>query len=299
MKFRNIFWGIILILFGVLFTLENLNVIDFDWYNMWRLWPVVIILWGISILPVKDIFKVGFVLLVLAGSVYYMVNDNVKWRYVHDYGIETTSSAINQEFQVPYEDSITTANLYMEMALGSLKIRDTTDQLVDFSKSGSLIEYRYSFLKNDNDADIRIMMADEFRYKRKKNNNHLQLKLNPIPVWNLDIEAGMSEVNFDLSEYRVESLTVEGGMAGFTLKLGNLYPQTKVDIESGFSAFTLRIPESSGCELKINKVLSGHSFSGFEKVADGLYRTTNFDESTEKVLMEFDAAFSDFKVIRY
>jgi hypothetical protein len=69
MKFRNIFWGIILIFFGMLFTLENLHVLDFDWYNMWRLWPVIIILWGISILPVKDVIKIGLILIVLTGSI--------------------------------------------------------------------------------------------------------------------------------------------------------------------------------------------------------------------------------------
>jgi len=73
MKFRNIFWGIILILVGVLFTLENLNIIDFDWYNLWRLWPVVLVLWGVSILPVKNMIKVVLVILVLLGSIFYKI----------------------------------------------------------------------------------------------------------------------------------------------------------------------------------------------------------------------------------
>jgi len=41
-------WGYILIGLGVLFTLENFDLIDFDW--VWRLWPLGLIALGIFIL---------------------------------------------------------------------------------------------------------------------------------------------------------------------------------------------------------------------------------------------------------
>jgi len=41
-------WGYILIGLGVLFTLENFDLIDFEW--IWRLWPVGLIALGIFIL---------------------------------------------------------------------------------------------------------------------------------------------------------------------------------------------------------------------------------------------------------
>jgi uncharacterized membrane protein HdeD (DUF308 family) len=39
-------WGIILIAIGVIFILENFN-IDV-WDSVWKLWPLVLILWGAS-----------------------------------------------------------------------------------------------------------------------------------------------------------------------------------------------------------------------------------------------------------
>lgn len=49
---RNVFWGIILIIFGVLFLLDNMDVIDFgDAIKMY--WPLLLVLWGISILVKK------------------------------------------------------------------------------------------------------------------------------------------------------------------------------------------------------------------------------------------------------
>lgn len=298
MKFRNIFWGIILIFFGVLFTMENLNVIDFDWYNMWRLWPVIIILWGISILPVKDIIKIALVMVVLGGSIYYMVNDNVKWRIQDDNYTEISSKAVNQEFQVPYEDSTTTATFHMEMAAGSLSMYEVTDQLVDFRKSGSLIDYRYIVKQEDGDVDVRILMDDDVSYNSKQK-NRIDVKLSPIPVWDLNFEVGAAEVNLDFTSYRIEKLDIEGGAASFNLKLGDLYAETHVDIEAGASSIDLRIPESSGCELKINTVLSGRTITGFEKIDHGLYRTENFDQAENKIYMEVNAAVSSYTIKRY
>jgi predicted membrane protein len=49
---RNVFWGIILIIFGVLFLLDNMDVIDFA-EAIRTYWPVLLILWGLSILLKK------------------------------------------------------------------------------------------------------------------------------------------------------------------------------------------------------------------------------------------------------
>lgn len=49
---RNVFWGIILIIFGVLLLLDNMDVIDFA-EAIRTFWPVLLILWGWSILLKK------------------------------------------------------------------------------------------------------------------------------------------------------------------------------------------------------------------------------------------------------
>ena len=155
MKFRNIFWGIILILIGVLFTLENLNIIDFDWYNLWRLWPVVLILWGVSILPVKSIFRIILVLLVLAFSILYMMDRTVEW-CDEDYDISYYQDAkpANQEFIIPYEDSVQVASLDMEIAASTFVLLDESFDLIDFHKRGSVIDYKYSVKQTDNSVDV-------------------------------------------------------------------------------------------------------------------------------------------------
>lgn len=48
---QSIFWGIILLLFGVLFLLDNLGIMYFNfWGFIGGWWPVILIVLGISII---------------------------------------------------------------------------------------------------------------------------------------------------------------------------------------------------------------------------------------------------------
>ncbi|MCP2520918.1 DUF5668 domain-containing protein [SCandidatus Aminicenantes bacterium Aminicenantia_JdfR_composite] len=44
-KREKLFWGIVLIIIGIIFLLHNLN-ISF-WENLFDLWPLILIGWGI------------------------------------------------------------------------------------------------------------------------------------------------------------------------------------------------------------------------------------------------------------
>ena len=69
MKSRNLFVGIILLFIGVIALLAALNVFDFSWVLVWRLWPMLLILIGVMMLPVKDWLKAILLVLTLCGSV--------------------------------------------------------------------------------------------------------------------------------------------------------------------------------------------------------------------------------------
>ncbi|HJN05064.1 MAG TPA: DUF5668 domain-containing protein [Bacteroidales bacterium] len=301
MKFRNIFWGIILILIGLLFTLDNLNLLDFDWYNLWRLWPVVLVLWGISILPVKSIAKIVLVILVLAGSVFYMMNRTVQWHdndfyisYNHDYDTRT----VNQEFILPYEDSVAKANLNMEIAASTFMLIDDPIALINFEKRGSLIDYKYSVSQTDELVDVDIYIEDDV-VLRSHSNNRIAMSLNPQPVWDLQFDIGAADVEFDLSGLKINDLDVDGGAAAIMIKLGDEYDDTKVNVETGASSIKVKVPEESGCDLNITSVLSGKTIRGFEKIDHGHYRTKNFNEAENKIYLVIETAISSCSIIRY
>ena len=60
MKPRHIFWGLLFITLGLLILLGNLGLIHFNFYGIWKFWPVIFILWGISYMS-KNILAKGII----------------------------------------------------------------------------------------------------------------------------------------------------------------------------------------------------------------------------------------------
>jgi len=314
MKFRNIFWGMLLILLGVLFILQNFNVIDIQWYGLWQLWPAFLILWGVSILPTNNWVKTILVAIVLTASAYLMVNKPVEkdlgWMHRHfdkDYSYDDEEESydyddenVSQDFYIAYEDSVSSAIINFDMAAGSFYIQDTTNYLLNFSKTGDLGEYTYNIKRTGDKAKINIKRAGEELSRNDHHKDHrVNLTLNQQPVWSLNLDVGAAKVDFDLTRFKVKKIDMDGGAASIKLKLGNHVPKSYVNIDAGASQIILKIPHDAGCDLHLNSVLSGKTITGFEKIDGGHYRTDNFDTAENKIFITMDAAVSSYTITRY
>lgn len=100
--FKKIFWSVMLILFGTLILLKNLAIISFCWSDFLFLWPFLIILIGVSILPLSDKYKALIAIIAIAAAVatFFIAdksnkrhgcswswsngNSNYDWRYNDD-----------------------------------------------------------------------------------------------------------------------------------------------------------------------------------------------------------------------
>ena len=305
MKFRNIFWGVVLIFLGVLFILQNLNVIHFNWLHLWRLWPVILVLWGVSILPAHNLIKGALTLLVLGGTVYFMVDQTVAWDDPRQFRTEKwddwnidDSTPVSQSFSIPFSDSVSTAMLDLDLAAGAFFIDNNTENLIDFNKRGDRTKYAYNIKRSEDRAVIQIEREDT-RISTGKSKHRVNLNLNTQPVWDFNMDVGAAALEFDLSEFKVKDIDIDGGAAALEIRLGDYYDETTMSIDAGASAIEIMVPETSGCDLRITTVLSGKSINGFEKVENGHYRTSNFAEAENKIYIEVDAAVSSYDITRY
>lgn len=310
MKFKNVFWGLLLIIIGTLLIGRNIGVINFDWYNFLRLWPVIFILWGISILPVKEIFKIILLVLVLGASTWFVIDgprssffSNFEYTYFnHTKGNNVTTYKNSQHFTVNYDSTIQNASITMDAAAGSFKIDQPTDDLLNFSELNNDNNSRYTSYvdKVDGETKIRIKENKDTEFFTGDNKHKkVDIKLNPNPVWKINLDAGASAVNFDLSGFKVRDLDIDGGAGDFKIKLGDKYPETHLKIDAGASSITLKVPVTAGCDLRISAILSGKHISGFRQISKGHYQTDNYDTAKQKISMNVDAAVSSFTVIRY
>src|SRR5512133_3908586 len=104
MKAKNVIWGLVLVLIGVVFILKNLEIIYFSWYSIWKLWPLALVLIGVTILPVKDGIKIALTVIVLIATVilllsfpnYHNWNDTWSWRHPGESTQDTEPMEIDQ-----------------------------------------------------------------------------------------------------------------------------------------------------------------------------------------------------------
>jgi len=320
MKFRNLFWGVILIFIGTLAILNNLDVIDFAWRKLWNLWPVFLMLWGISILPIKDGIRLGLVIITLGLTMFYITDqavftenedvssyswNNNDWNdeeydegeYI-SYDNDTTNNA---SFLIPFSEDLETAILRFDAVAGHYILDGTTANLLTFNLPNNEMAdiYRYSVKTQDNNAQINIDTKKHTKLKlNNKSNRKGILKLNDVPVWTIDIDAGATDLDFNMEMFKVKKLNIDAGAAEIDVSVGNKYPDVKVSIDAGAADITIRVPKESGCKINMDTFLADKTLNGFEK-HDGKYITSNYENAENTIYIDINSAISNITVVRY
>jgi hypothetical protein len=84
----NAFWAVVLVSIGIIFLLNNFGLVPWEvWANIWRFWPVVLILWGVQLVFGRNWFSnllvavlgLGLVLAILVVSVASVNEDFDSW----------------------------------------------------------------------------------------------------------------------------------------------------------------------------------------------------------------------------
>jgi len=308
MSYRKIFWGLLLVIIGVLFILKNTGVLFFSWHTIWHLWPVILILWGISIIPVKDWIKLVLSLLTVVVTFFaiqqYGPKDNHNWNFEwndnndRDNNDESDSRTYNNVMSEDFDSLTKYAELKLNIGVGNFKIKDTTGKLIEVKHDND--NANYSMTAKAEDSLTRIDLSlEKGEFNNGNIRNNVEMKLNPNPIWDLDLNVGAASVDFDLSGFKTRNLKIQGGASEIDLKLGAILPLTDVKLEAGAASITVRVPESAGCEIISNTFMSSKDFKGFTKIGKQLYQTPNFATSTNKIKINLQAGIASVDVIRY
>ena len=316
MKKGSLFWGIILLTFGVLLALKNFDIFYFSWHSILRLWPLIFVFWGISILPVKSVIKFILIAITALFAIIILVRNpspNYHWfrwwddKYSYEYDKEYDDDYDREYYEneweeqhlsAAYDSGTINARINLDAAAGSYYIENESSELFEFDSEGDAGLYDVKTLRDDNSTTIDINL--EGRHIRHGNfTNDVWLALNPNPVWSLNIDVGAANLEMDLSPFKTKKIDIDGGASKIELKIGDRSNKIKVSINAGASAIRIKIPYESACELQTSTVLSAREIDDFNKIKNGLYQTSNFSDSANQIFIEIDSAISSLKVERY
>lgn len=296
--------GIILIVIGLIALLVTFFDVDIVWSELAKLWPVFIIVFGVSLLPLNKLLKsiMVVVCILLSFLLYYngVKDDTNKEVLLYNSTYVDENLGIIQEFSEPYKSNITEANVEINYGAGTLHLNPPVAKLVKASNTSEYIIQDFSVKYEENKADIIFDVEDGININGKDvKSNNFYLALNEKPVYDFEVNFGASSMNFDFSDYKVSDIEINGGACGIDIKLGDFHDFTDVSINTGVSDVRVSVPSNSGCRVECETVFTNKDFKGLVKKSAGVYETTNYSSAKNIINIKFSGAISDFEIVRY
>jgi hypothetical protein len=319
MRNDKIIPGLVLVLIGAAFLLNNFGILHFHWYNIIHLWPIFLVIGGINLVfahnrsPWATILKISVVIigfgLVLFGDfgsrygfwpshftyIGYKSGDN--WDDSDSGNVKTNGKG---DFNEPYSRDAKVARLNISGGGTSYYLSDTTNQLFTAATNSSNNRYNFTQSKDDSVYVLDFKMRNgRHGFSFGSDNNRADFRLNTNPEWEIKTETGASSLNFDLSKFKVRELKLHGGAAEFNVKLGAPLAMTDVDVSTGLANVTINVPQNAACSIETNSGLSNSSIEGISKTSDNHWETTGYEAAKTKIHIHIHGGLSDFKVRRY
>jgi hypothetical protein len=304
MKTSSVFWGLFFIFLGLIILLEKLNVLLIDYGNFFDYWPIIIILFGFSILNLPEILKkIIAAVAALLMALFVMSMVHFSWfpfiDFDDDYSTKTKKeNSFSQIASIPFTENIKYSSLELNAGACSIIFKDSATQLIDVISGYPLINIDYSTKDSQNNVNILLDLRLRTKFFSKKHDNNVIINLNTQPIWDLDLDIGAVNMECDLSKYKIRDLCIDAGATDIDITLGNKHSYSYIEINSGASDFTINIPKESGCQIESSTGLSSEDFPGF-RIFKGSYYTENFEKADNKIIIKISGGVSSFEVVRY
>ena len=313
MKPARLFYSFFLISTGTLFLLHNFGIISYFTVTT-EIWPIMLILWGLSSIVNNQIFKniiasvSGIIAsVILAGFIIDKSPDSESLDII----IDNKEQSYNKvdTLSIPYDSTIVKpANLNIDAGVAVISIKGGgTDHLLmikryinsDSSEKNPKSTFKILNKIFDGTHTIDLEFGTDIEIFKHNVLQTSEIRLHPNTLWNINLQGGASMSSLDLSDYKIQSVSLESGASSVYLKLGNKQEITKVEFEGGMSTFTAEIPESAGCRIHNESGLSANDFEGFSEISENVYETPGYAKAKQKIEMNIESGVSTIKVKRY
>ncbi len=310
----SFFFGLFLILFGSVYLMKNFGWIDVSISDAVHLWPLLLIAWGFSYIPMKENlrFVLNTLLLILffgmwitidhSGGIFskkFIMTWNDQKLDIHTQDDEFDSEAKEFYFKSEKPDDVTEGEVVLSVPASSLEMEEKTDLLYELVAENIPYDLESKMSVTGNRARIEFKIPEGFTSTRLNTDSFMELKLNPDVVWEMKLKAGASDLDLELKDFKVKKLEISSGAAEMDIVLGDKYSETVLEFTSGASSVDLYVPQTAGVQVELTNVLGNSDLKGLKKIKKGLYQSENFNEADQKIYVNFQSAMSDFELERY
>ncbi len=285
---------IILISFGVIFLLINLDVIELSaWDVIMRFWPILLIAIGLDKLIGRRsawgaAIAVVMVLAILAGGIIFFDNQS-QWTYA------------SENFEIPLGNA-EEATISLDPALGYLLV----DALPMGSNvllrgdvqpfSGEEIGKTIDFTGTQATIDLRtegVIVAPLFG--GWSNQPSWDLSLHPGVFTYLIVDLGVGKAELDLHDLQIGEMHVEQGIGQMIIMLPST-DNMDVNLEGGIGEIQVVIPEDVGARIRAG-VGIGNVLVPSDYTRDGdFYVSPGYAAAVNHIEMDIDLGIGSVRV---
>ena len=287
--------GSTIIIFGLVFLAENLGYINFPWLFFLQLWPLLLIIWGLTYIikstPHFVLTLVGIFIL-LGSAIAYSINNGMlkEWKWT---GVESTDK---QRVGLEYNNE-KEAKVKIIGGAGVYNINSDTSKLVEAKAESTIGQIKIEAQNSNQEINI---SQNNFTFNGwKKDKNIVDVSLNNKPEWTVEMNCGAISSNIDLSNLNIKKFTLSSGATSVDLRLGAIAKNSEIEIQTGASSINIKIPKEVGAKVVSKTGLSERHYNGFDAQANGTHQTSNYEESKNKINFLIQAGFSTINIERY
>lgn len=291
----NIFWGLLFVLGGGLFLLQSFDVINLDLSALWRLWPLLIIAAGASILSVRSRWAAASVIILVIAMIGFIAASLLG--YVRP-GLSDVST---QNVDVAQTDQrVQSLNVTVKSGAGTLTIASAEQSPpVKAELESNITRLQQTSTQDGSRQRINISTEGDGNWWAGHYRNDLSVSLTRSLPTNLTIDAGAAQIRGDLEAVMLDTLRVNSGASDIDLTLGAKGDQTDVSFDVGVSSIVLRVPKDSGISLTLESGMSGSDIPGLQQKSDRYYESDNYDSAQHQINISGKMGMSHFTLSYY
>ncbi len=258
---------------GILLLLDNLGYLQWDFWQLTRLWPVLLIVWGLDLLLeghlAGRIFTAAIVITFVVGGA-WMLNDRGDHR-------------ISSEIAYVKED---TSSLVLELkpAIGKLALDAYSDSAnliggtVTFPRGIDIEEIYTPGVR----ARLRMTVQNKSRSWWPGQHESWDLLLNPDALLDMDLDLGIGEMDLNLSQLEVNRANVNFGIGAARIDLPEA-GHYDILIDGGIGTIIIEIPRDLAVRITTDTGIVSKTMPQDYTRVENSWISPQFDESDNRV----------------
>jgi len=253
-----LFWPLLLIAVGSLFLMSNLGWLTFDLRELWRLWPLIIIVIGLDILL------------------------TVAWPRGHG----SQSLSIDR-------DSLPDAEVSVEFGAGVLDVEvgNTPGKLLEGEFTED-IEYQLR------DRRLRVYSRPYFwDWWGWRGERRWDVRLTRDIPLKLRFQVGACQTDLDLSDLHVTDFSLECGAAGLRVRFPREAGTTRASVKAGAASVKLNVPEGVAARITATVAIGSFNVDTrrFPRSSSG-YESPDYATAMNKLDLRIEGGVGEVRV---